>query len=313
MKVLVTGVAGQLGHDVMNELAKRGYEGIGTDLAEAYSGVADGTPVTTMPYVSMDITDAEAVEKNIKDLAPDVVVHCAAWTAVDLAEDEDKQAKVRAINVGGTDNIAKACKAVNAKMVYISTDYVFDGQGETPWDPDCKDYKPLNVYGQTKLDGELAVSGTLEKYFIVRIAWVFGKNGNNFIKTMLKVGENHDKLTVVNDQIGTPTYTFDLARLLVDMIETEKYGYYHATNEGGYISWYDFAVEIFRQAAALGHEAYDEDHLTVAPVTTKEYGVSKAARPFNSRLDKSKLTASGFELLPSWQDALKRYLEELEF
>ncbi len=313
MKVLVTGVAGQLGHDVMNELAKRGYEGIGTDLAEAYSGVADGTPVTTMPYVSMDITDTEVVEKNIKDLAPDVVVHCAAWTAVDLAEDEDKQAKVRAINVGGTDNIAKACKEVNAKMVYISTDYVFDGQGETPWDPDCKDYKPLNVYGQTKLDGELAVSGTLEKYFIVRIAWVFGKNGNNFIKTMLKVGENHDKLTVVNDQIGTPTYTFDLARLLVDMIETEKYGYYHATNEGGYISWYDFAVEIFRQAAALGHEAYDEDHLTVAPVTTKEYGVSKAARPFNSRLDKSKLTANGFELLPSWQDALKRYLEELEF
>lgn len=312
MKVLVTGVAGQLGHDVMNELAKRGYEGVGTDLAETYSGVADGTAVTTMPYVSMDITDAEAVEKNIKDLSPDVVVHCAAWTAVDLAEDEDKQAKVRAINVGGTDNIAKACKKVDAKMVYISTDYVFDGQGETPWDPDCKDYKPLNVYGQTKLDGELAVSNTLEKYFIVRIAWVFGKNGNNFIKTMLKVGENHDKLTVVNDQIGTPTYTFDLARLLVDMIETEKYGYYHATNEGGYISWYDFAVEIFRQAAALGREAYDEDHLTVAPVTTAEYGVSKAARPFNSRLDKSKLATNGFELLPTWQDALKRYLEELE-
>lgn len=312
MKVLVTGVAGQLGHDVMNELAKRGYEGVGTDLAEVYSGVADKTPVTTMPYVSMDITDEEAVEKNIKDLAPDVVVHCAAWTAVDLAEDEDKQAKVRAINVGGTANIAKACKAVDVKMVYISTDYVFDGQGERPWDPDCKDYKPLNVYGQTKLDGELAVSNTLDKYFIVRIAWVFGKNGNNFIKTMLKVGENHDKLTVVNDQIGTPTYTFDLARLLVDMIETEKYGYYHATNEGGYISWYDFAVEIFRQAAALGHEAYDAEHLSVAPVTTAEYGVSKAARPFNSRLDKSKLTANGFDLLPTWQDALKRYLEELE-
>ncbi len=312
MKVLVTGVAGQLGHDVMNELAKRGYEGVGTDLAEVYSGVADKTPVTTMPYVSMDITDEEAVAKNIKDLAPDVVVHCAAWTAVDLAEDEDKQAKVRAINVGGTDNIAKACKAVDAKMVYISTDYVFDGQGEKPWDPDCKDYKPLNVYGQTKLDGELAVSNTLNKYFIVRIAWVFGKNGNNFIKTMLKVGENHDKLTVVNDQIGTPTYTFDLARLLVDMIETDKYGYYHATNEGGYISWYDFAVEIFRQAAALGHEAYDAEHLSVAPVTTAEYGVSKAARPFNSRLDKSKLTANGFDLLPTWQDALKRYLEELE-
>lgn len=241
-----------------------------------------------------------------------MVVHCAAWTAVDLAEDEDKQAKVRAINVGGTANIAKACKAVDVKMVYISTDYVFDGQGERPWDPDCKDYKPLNVYGQTKLDGELAVSNTLDKYFIVRIAWVFGKNGNNFIKTMLKVGENHDKLTVVNDQIGTPTYTFDLARLLVDMIETEKYGYYHATNEGGYISWYDFAVEIFRQAAALGHEAYDAEHLSVAPVTTAEYGVSKAARPFNSRLDKSKLTANGFDLLPTWQDALKRYLEELE-
>ncbi len=312
MKVLITGVAGQLGHDVMNELAKRGYEGVGTDLAEVYSGVADKTPVTTMPYVSMDITDEEAVAKNIKELAPDVVVHCAAWTAVDLAEDEDKQAKVRAINVGGTDNIAKACKAVDAKMVYISTDYVFDGQGEKPWDPDCKDYKPLNVYGQTKLDGELAVSNTLDKYFIVRIAWVFGKNGNNFIKTMLKVGENHDKLTVVNDQIGTPTYTFDLARLLVDMIETDKYGYYHATNEGGYISWYDFAVEIFRQAAALGHEAYDAEHLSVAPVTTAEYGVSKAARPFNSRLDKSKLTANGFDLLPTWQDALKRYLEELE-
>ena len=242
MKVLVTGVAGQLGHDVMNELAKRGYEGIGTDLASEYSGIADGTAVTKMPYVSMDITDAEIVEKNIVDLHPDVVVHCAAWTAVDLAEDEDKQAKVHAINVGGTENIAKACKKTDAKMVYISTDYVFDGQGETPWDPDCKDYKPLNVYGKSKLEGELAVSGTLDKYFIVRIAWVFGKNGNNFIKTMLKVGKNHDKLTVVKDQIGTPTYTFDLARLLVDMIETDKYGYYHATNEGGYISWYDFAV-----------------------------------------------------------------------
>ena len=312
MKVLVTGVAGQLGHDVMNELAKRGYEGIGTDLASEYSGIADGTAVTKMPYVSMDITDAEIVEKNIVDLHPDVVVHCAAWTAVDLAEDEDKQAKVHAINVGGTENIAKACKKTDAKMVYISTDYVFDGQGETPWDPDCKDYKPLNVYGKSKLEGELAVSGTLDKYFIVRIAWVFGKNGNNFIKTMLKVGKNHDKLTVVKDQIGTPTYTFDLARLLVDMIETDKYGYYHATNEGGYISWYDFAVEIFRQAEALGQTEYDAEHLQVAPVTTEEYGVSKAARPFNSRLNKSKLTANGFKLLPTWQDALGRYLKEIE-
>lgn len=312
MKILVTGVAGQLGHDVMNELEKRGYEGIGTDLAPEYSGIADATAVTTMPYVSMDITDAEAVEKSITELHPDVVVHCAAWTAVDLAEDEDKQAKVRAINVGGTESIAKACKKIDAKMVYLSTDYVFDGQGEIPWDPDCKDYKPLNVYGQSKLDGELAVSGTLDKYFIVRIAWVFGKNGNNFIKTMLKVGKNHDKLAVVKDQIGTPTYTFDLARLLVDMVETDKYGYYHATNEGGYISWYDFAVEIFRQAEALGHTEYDAKHLQVAPVTTEEYGVSKAARPFNSRLDKSKLTANGFELLPTWQDALQRYLNEIE-
>ena len=313
MKVLVTGVAGQLGHDVMNELAKRGYEGVGTDLAPEYSGIADGSAVTTMPYISMDITDADTVEKTIEDLSPDVVVHCAAWTAVDLAEDEDKQAKVRAINVDGTENIAKSCKKVNAKMVYLSTDYVFDGQGEIPWDPDCKEYRPLNVYGQTKLDGELAVSANLDKYFIVRIAWVFGKNGNNFINTMLKVGKNHDQLTGVKDQIGTPTYTYDLARLLVDMIETEKYGYYHATNEGGFISWYEFAVEIFRQAAEMGHVEYSKEHLYVKPVTTEEYGVSKAARPFNSRLDKSKLIKNGFEPLPTWQDALARYLNEIEF
>jgi dTDP-4-dehydrorhamnose reductase len=313
MKVFVTGVAGQLGHDVMNELAKRGYEGIGTDIAPAYSGVADGTAVTTMPYVQLDITDDAAVKKVIAQVNPDVVVHCAAWTAVDLAEDEDKIEKVRAINAGGTRHIANICKELDCKMVYISTDYVFDGQGETPWKPDCKDYKPLNVYGQTKLEGELAVSELLEKFFIVRIAWVFGKNGNNFIKTMLKVGKNHDRLTVVNDQIGTPTYTLDLARLLVDMIETDRYGYYHATNEGGYISWYDFACEIFRQAAALGYEDYDANHLTVAPVTTAEYGVSKAARPFNSRLDKDKLTESGFQKLPTWQDALARYLKEITF
>ena len=313
MKVLVTGVAGQLGHDVMNELAGRGLEGIGSDIAPEYSGVADGTAVTSMPYIQLDITDEAAVNEKIREVNPDVVVHCAAWTAVDLAEDEDKIAKVRAINADGTRYIANVCKELNCKMVYISTDYVFDGQGETPWDPDCKDYKPLNVYGQTKLEGELAVSETLEKYFIVRIAWVFGKNGKNFIKTMLNVGKTHDKLTVVNDQIGTPTYTFDLAGLLVDMIETDKYGYYHATNEGGYISWYDFTKEIFRQAVELGHNEYSEERLSVAPVTTAEYGVSKAARPFNSRLDKSKLTANGFQPLPTWQDALHRYLKEIDF
>ena len=313
MKVLVTGVAGQFGHDVMNELAGRGLEGIGSDIAPEYSGVADGTAVTSMPYIQLDITDEAAVNEKIREVNPDVVVHCAAWTAVDLAEDEDKISKVRAINADGTRYIANVCKELNCKMVYISTDYVFDGQGETPWDPDCKDYKPLNVYGQTKLEGELAVSETLEKYFIVRIAWVFGKNGKNFIKTMLNVGKTHDKLTVVNDQIGTPTYTFDLARLLVDMIETDKYGYYHATNEGGYISWYDFTKEIFRQAVELGHNEYSEERLSVAPVTTAEYGVSKAARPFNSRLDKSKLTANGFQPLPTWQDALHRYLKEIDF
>lgn len=311
MRVLVTGVGGQLGHDVMNELAARGYEGIGSDIAPEYSGVADGSAVTTMPYVQMDITDAEAVEKKVTEAEPDVVVHCAAWTAVDMAEEDDKVEKVRAINAGGTANIANVCKKLDCKMVYISTDYVFDGQGAEPWQPDCKDYKPLNVYGQTKLEGELAVSETLNKYFIVRIAWVFGKNGKNFIKTMLNVGKTHDRLNVVNDQIGTPTYTFDLARLLVDMIETEKYGYYHATNEGGYISWYDFTKEIFRQAVEQGHTEYGEDRITVDPVTTAEYGVSKAARPFNSRLDKKKLVENGFTPLPTWQDALGRYLKEL--
>lgn len=313
MKVFVTGVAGQLGHDVMNELAARGYDGIGSDLAPSYNGIMDGTAVTEMPYVSLDITDASAVEKTLLSVKPDVVVHCAAWTAVDLAEDDDKREKVRAINADGTRHIADVCKTLNCKMVYLSTDYVFDGQGTEPWKPDCKDYRPLSVYGQTKLEGELAVSETLEKFFIVRIAWVFGKNGNNFIKTMLKVGKNHDRLTVVNDQIGTPTYTLDLAVLLVDMIETEKYGYYHATNEGGYISWYDFTKEIFRQAAAMGHPEYLPENMTVNSVTTAEYGASKAARPFNSRLDKSKLTANGFTPLPTWQDALGRYLKELDF
>ena len=303
MKVFVTGVGGQLGHDVMNELHKRGYEGVGSDIAPVYSGVADGSPVTTMPYVQMDITDKAAVEAVISQVSPDVVVHCAAWTAVDMAEDDDKVEKVRAINAGGTQNIADVCKKLDCKMVYISTDYVFDGQGTQPWEPDCKDYKPLNVYGQTKLEGELAVANTLKKYFIVRIAWVFGLNGKNFIKTMVNLGKTHDTLRVVCDQIGTPTYTLDLAVLLVDMIETEKYGYYHATNEGGYISWYDFAREIFRQAGM---------NTQVIPVTTAEYGLSKAARPFNSRLDKSKLTQAGFALLPTWQDAVARYLKEAE-
>ena len=303
MKVFVTGVGGQLGHDVMNELHKRGFEGIGSDIAPQYSGVADGSPVTAMPYVQLDITDAQAVSGVLNTVRPDAVIHCAAWTAVDLAEDADKVEKVRAINVGGTRNIAAACKALGCKMLYLSTDYVFDGQGTAPWQPDCKDYKPLNVYGQTKLEGELAVANTLEKYFIVRIAWVFGRNGSNFIKTMLNLAKKYDTLRVVNDQIGTPTYTLDLSRLLVDMIETEKYGYYHATNEGGYISWYDFACEIFRQAGLS---------TKVIPVTTVEYGLSKAARPFNSRLDKSKLTQNGFTPLPTWQDALGRYLKEIQ-
>ena len=302
MRVFVTGVAGQLGHDVMNELARRGHEGIGTDLAGEYSGIADGSAVTKMPYVSLDITDAAAVERVLFEIKPDAVVHCAAWTAVDLAEDEDKVDKVRAINAGGTANIARVCKALDCKLLYLSTDYVFDGQGTEPWDPDCKDFKPLNVYGQTKLEGEQAVRSLLEQYFIVRIAWVFGVNGKNFIKTMLNVGKTHDTVRVVNDQIGTPTYTLDLARLLVDMIETDKYGCYHATNEGGYISWYDFTREIFRQAGYTTR---------VIPVTTAEYGLSKAARPFNSRLDKSKLVRSGFEPLPTWQDALRRYLTEI--
>ena len=311
MKIFVTGVGGQLGHDVMNELAGRGYVGVGSDIQPEYSGIQDGTPVCTMEYRPMDITDKASVETVLQEVKPDVVIHCAAWTAVDLAEDEDKQEKVRLVNAVGTQNIADVCKALDAKMVYISTDYVFDGQGEEPWLPDCKDYAPLNVYGSTKLAGELAVANTLEKYFIVRIAWVFGKNGKNFIKTMLNVGKTHDKLTVVCDQIGTPTYTFDLARLLIDMIETEKYGYYHATNEGGYISWYDFTKEIFKQAVELGHTEYAEERLSVAPVTTAEYGISKAARPFNSRLDKSKLVENGFKPLPTWQDALHRYLVEI--
>lgn len=303
MKVLVTGVSGQLGHDVMNELAKRGHEGIGSGMEEVYAGIQDGTSIEIMPYVQLDITDENAVSKMIHEIKPDVVIHCAAWTAVDMAEDDNLVEKVRLVNAKGTQYIASACKDIDCKMVYISTDYVFNGQGETPWQSDCKDYAPLNVYGQTKLEGELAVANTLDKYFIVRIAWVFGKNGKNFIKTMLKVGKTHYEVRVVNDQIGTPTYTLDLSRLLVDMCETEKYGYYHATNEGGYISWYDFTKEIYRVAGYT---------TKIVPVTTAEYGLAKAARPFNSRLDKSKLIENGFQPLPTWQDAVERYVKELD-
>lgn len=302
MKIFVTGVGGQLGHDVMNELAKRGIEGIGSDVAQTYSGVQDGSAVCTMAYHQLDITDKDAVNAALHEARPDAVIHCAAWTAVDLAEDDDKIEKVRAVNAEGTRYIAEVCKELDCPMMYISTDYVFDGQGMKPWEPDCRDYKPMNVYGQTKLEGELAVSGILDKYFIVRIAWVFGRNGNNFIKTMINLGKTHDTLRVVSDQIGTPTYTYDLARLLVDMIQTEKYGYYHATNEGGYISWYEFACAIFEEAGM---------NTRVIPVTTEEYGLSKAARPFNSRLEKSKLREAGFTPLPDWRDALKRYIEVL--
>ena len=303
MKVFVTGVGGQLGHDVMNELHKRGHSCTGSDIAPTYSGVQDGSAVTELPYVALDITDAAAVKRVLEEVKPDAVIHCAAWTAVDLAEDQDKQETVYAINATGTRHIANACKALDCKMIYISTDYVFDGQGEAPWQPDCKDYAPLSVYGKSKLAGELAVSELLSKYFIVRIAWVIGLNGKNFIKTMLNVGKKFDTVRVVCDQIGTPTYTVDLSRLLVDMVESEQYGYYHATNEGGYISWYDFTCEIFRQAGYT---------TKVVPVTTAEYGLSKAARPFNSRLDKSKLVQAGFAPLPDWRDALSRYLTEIK-
>ena len=299
MKIFVTGVCGQLGHDVVRELTKRGHKAVGSDITEAYTGVDD----IQVEYVQLDITDKNAVDKALKEIKPDSVVHCAAWTAVDAAEDEENKSKVYAINADGTRNIAEVCKEIDCKMIYISTDYVFDGEGVIPWKPDCKDYAPLCVYGDSKLKGELAVSETLEKYFIVRIAWVFGKNGNNFIKTMLRVGKKFDTVRV-NDQIGTPTYTYDLAKLLVDMCESEKYGYYHATNEGGYISWYDFTKEIYRQAGYTTN---------VVPVTTEEYGLSKAKRPHNSRLDKSKLAENGFALLPTWQDALSRYLKEIEY
>lgn len=295
MLVFVTGVSGQLGHDVMLELKKRGIKAVGSDRSGDGKGEFD--------VVALDITDRANVEKTLAELKPDAIVHCAAWTNVDGAEDEKMKPIVKKVNVDGTQNLADMAKKLGAKMIYISTDYVFNGQGERPWQPDDKNYAPLNYYGETKLGGELAVSGTLDKYFIVRIAWVFGKNGKNFVDTMLRVGREHKEVKVVNDQIGTPTYCLDLARLLVDMLETEKYGYYHATNEGGYISWADFTKEIFQQAGIDSK---------VIPVATEEYGLSVAARPKNSRLDKSKLTENGFTPLPTWQDALSRYLKTHE-
>lgn len=304
MKILVTGVGGQLGHDVMKELNKRGIEGIGSDLAPVYNGIVKDDAVSCMPYVSMDITDAASVHEIMAAVRPDALIHCAAWTAVDAAEELENRDRVFSVNVSGTENLANACWEIGCKMMYFSTDYVFDGQGTEPWKPDCGDFKPLNWYGESKLQGEKAVKEMLEKYFIIRTAWAFGLNGSNFVKTMLRLSKTHTGLRVVNDQIGTPTYTPDLARLVADMIITEKYGVYHATNEGGYISWYDFTCEILRQAGVTG--------VTVTPVTTAEYGLSKAARPFNSRLDKSKLVENGFLPLPEWKDALQRYLRELE-
>ena len=286
MKVLVTGSKGQLGYDVIKELRSRRHEALGFDLPE------------------LDITDESAVQAVFDRVKPDAVIHCAAWTAVDAAEESGNIAKVFAVNEGGTRNIAAACKRTGAKLLYLSTDYVFDGQGSAPWRADETRFAPLNEYGKSKLAGENAVRELLQTYFIVRIAWVFGKNGNNFVKTMLRLSETHDTLRVVCDQVGTPTYTPDLARLLVDMIETNKYGVYHTTNEGGYISWYDFASAIMQEAGK---------NTKVIPVTTAEYGLSKAARPFNSRLDKSKLKENGFEPLPDWRDALKRYLKEIGY
>ena len=303
MRILVTGVNGQLGHDVINELDRRGHVAIGSDITEEYAGMSDGSAVCEAPYVRLDLTDEKAVRRAIRLIRPQAVIHPAAWTAVDKAEDPAVKELVWAINAKAPGYLAAACAKVGAKMLYISTDYVFNGQGEEPWDPDCKEYAPISVYGASKLGGELAVAGNLDKFFIVRIAWAFGKNGQNFVKTMLKLSDTHPELRVVRDQIGTPTYTLDLARLLADMIESDSYGYYHATNEGGYISWADFAREIFRQA---GKE------VKVTPVTTEEYGLSAAARPFNSRLDKSKLMRAGFTPLPDWQDALRRYLQEIE-
>lgn len=293
MTIFVTGTAGQLGYDVMRELYRRSHTAVASDLAERCGDFEN--------YIPLDITDAGAVERVIGDVHPDAVIHCAAWTAVDAAE--ENEAVVRRINVDGTANLVRVCRRIGAKMLYISTDYVFSGQGDKPWEPDCADFAPLNVYGRSKLDGEQVVTAELERFFIVRTSWVFGEHGSNFVKTMLRAGSTHDSVRVVSDQIGTPTYTPDLARLLCDMIETDKYGIYHATNEGGYISWYDFTREIYRQAGLS---------TKVIPVTTEEYGLNKAKRPLNSRLDKRKLVESGFVLLPTWQDALGRYFEGIK-
>lgn len=295
--ILVTGACGQLGYDVIRELSARGLEAVGSDVLPEAAGLPDA-----VPYLQLDITDADAVTRAVGKIRPDAVIHCAAWTAVDAAEEPENRERVFAVNAAGTRNLALACRAVGAKMLYISTDYVFDGSGTEPWQPDCEAYAPLNVYGQSKLEGELAVRALLERYFIVRIAWVFGTNGKNFVRTMLRVGKTRDTVRVVTDQIGTPTYTPDLAKLLAELIRTDEYGVYHATNEGGFISWYDFTREIYRQAGL---------HTAVIPVTTAEYGLSKAKRPFNSRLSKDALSERGFERLPDWKDALHRYLIEI--
>ncbi len=302
MKVFVTGVNGQLGHDVMNSLYNAEIDAIGSDIKESYSGVQDGSPACTMPYIGLDLTDEEKTRKIITEEGIDAIIHCAAWTAVDAAEESENQAIVEKINGEVPGVLARIMKERDGKMLYLSTDYVFSGEGTEPWSPDETNFSPINFYGKTKLMGEEKIREVLEKYFIVRIAWVFGLNGKNFIKTMLKVGKSHEEVRVVNDQIGNPTYTLDLAELLVDMICTEKYGNYHATNEGDYISWYDFTKEIYRQAGLK---------TKVIPVSTEEYGLSKAKRPKNSRLDKKKLRQQGFVPLPDWKNALSRYLEEL--
>lgn len=280
MKVLVTGAGGQLGRDVMLQLKARGHEAVGADIDE------------------MDITDPESVEEFLTKTQPDAVIHCAAWTAVDLAEEYPEPC--RRVNVGGTANVAQTCAKLGCKLLYLSTDYVFNGGGEAPWQPNCRAFEPCNIYGQSKLDGEEAIRACMEKFFIVRISWAFGENGKNFVKMMLELAESGKPLRVVNDQIGNPTYTVDLARLLIDMVETEKYGYYNATNEGPCVSWYDYAREIFRQAGI---------HPEIKAVSSKEFG-SKAARPKNSRLDRSKLVRNGFTPLPDWRDAVARFLEE---
>lgn len=300
MRVFVTGVNGQLGHDVLLELRRRGHEAIGSGSGAVYTADDEGRLST---FVQLDITDKAAAEKTLDSLRPDALIHCSAWTAVDAAEEAENKPKVYALNVSGTENLAKAARRIGAKLLYLSTDYVFSGKGTEPWEADCGDFAPLNYYGETKLLGEKAVRENCDRAFIVRTAWVFGKNGKNFVKTMIGVGKTHASVRVVNDQIGTPTYTKDLAVLLCDMIESDRYGTYHATNEGGYISWYDFCVEFYRQYGLP---------VTVIPVTTEEYGLSKAARPENSRLDRSKLTRNGFAPLPDWKDAVKRFLEEAE-